>query len=297
MKQSKIKATKKFLKIAEELFCLILGLPLLLVESIVYVVKAKSTNKSLLTVLEGLEVLLYLPIKPIELFFDKLNRHLDKELLKEDADFKSFLRFGLHNRWVVDNKVTIVADFYGNDFNNDVIKLYRAYCKALEIVNEFNKISNEIVHGLHVLDSTIYIQSKTLYEAEHDKKSAGCFYSDSKNIYIKMTDSTIWHLVTLYHEIGHFVDLVVGFGSNNERIHTFQSDYDYELHLAFEKEVKHLRDYAKTNYREFFAVAYEHKMTNGNMRKLSNIDKIINDYLNVFSATIYFLDESNSSAC
>ena len=71
-----------------------------------------------------------------------------------------------------------------------------------------------------------------------------------KTIYISEADATL-------HEFGHFLDYALGFPAEHER-----------LYLA-ESQNSSLRDYAKTNSREFFADCFVHWITySGNEKRM-----------------------------
>lgn len=299
MKQDKTKAMQKALTMLESLIFLIPGILLEVIECAIKKVKTKNDDKIsgfLIYILETIQMVIYLPLSPIQALINKYFNILEKRLIDEDSEFQEFAKSELCKKTLlVDNKVKVTILFKPTDFNDDIYEMYDSYNKAMEIVKELEtKVSDDLKHGMYVLNSRVYIVSKSLYESKNGKRSLGCFYPSDKSIHIKMHSEIKCHLDVLHHEMGHFIDFVVGFDSYNQSFGELQSNYDEILHEVFEEESQFLRGYGRTNYCEFFAVAYEHKMTNGVMDKLKETDNIIKEYLNVFNWVISYIEDDYS---
>ena len=220
--------------------------------------------------------------------------HFIKISLKEiskDEEFREFMNLDFKKSYFVSNKVLVYLHIDTNDYDN-LVNLYEAYNNGLAIMNELDKnVSDDIKRGMNAVDSIVHISSKSIYERYHGETSAGCFDTYDKSINILLIDDLDYSLLTLHHEIGHFIDYVVGFNLEEGCFGVFSSDEDIMLHDAFEVESDFLRDYAKTDYTEFFAVAYEYKMTNGNMSNLKLIDSRIENYLLCFNYMINCIED------
>ena len=234
----------------------------------------------------------------LDVFFESFKRDLGRKAINEDMAFQEFLRLNLNKKFYVDNMVKMDVSLESKDFNDNIHNIYKAYTEVLMLVKELKfNVSDSVKQGLNILDSKIVILSESIYEARFSSESAGCFTMCDKTIYINLSSNSRHNILTLHHEIGHFVDLVAGFNDNCNDFLNYQSHYDYELHEAFEYESNFLRSYAKTDYQEFFAVAYEHKMTGGNMSKLKQINSITDYYLEKFRVNIEYIERCMRLDC
>lgn len=288
MKQNKTKT------ILEAIEILILSIPTLLMclmECTIDKIKVKSNtkiSKYLVIPLRTIQFIMGIPFIIIYFLFDCLFNYIEKKSIRKNAEFQEFIKSNLTKQWLIDDQVKLNVSLESSDFDDDIFAIYEAYTKILKIIEEVKyNVSDDIKYGMIVLNSNIHILSETIYNASHYTGSSGCFFTDNKNIYIKLgLDNTENYIVTLHHEIAHLIDFVVGFNEQNLNFEGYFTSYDNRIHEAFEKEVSFLRDYAKTDYQEFFAVAYAHKMTDGNMINLKQINHIIDWYLETFRYTI-----------
>ena len=230
----------------------------------------------------------------LEALSNKIRKNLKQREIDNNMSFQEFLRINLKNNFLVDGLVKVNVQLESKDFKNNIPTIYKGYVEALRILKEIESNVPYIVkRGMSILDLKIVILSKSLYEAKFKTGSGGCYTCWNQRIYIKLTSDTKWNKVVLHHETGHFIDFVVGYNVYS-KIFDFKSSIDARLHRAYKEEVKHLRDYAKTNYCEFFAVAYEQKMIGGNMGNLEQTNDIINRYLKKFESHIEFLELQSS---
>ena len=83
----------------------------------------------------------------------------------------------------------------------------------------------------------------------------------------------LFGFIVLVHEFGHFLDYALGFPAEHER-----------LYLA-ESQNSSLRDYAKTNSREFFADCFVYWITySGNEKRMETFRNALVEVLRIVEA-------------
>lgn len=211
----------------------------------------------------------------------------DEELVFETDEFISFENFSkqlLCKNFIIDDMVYAKVMLVPCDFNNDKTFMYKAYEAIMEIIDEIKfNIPDIIKTGLDLFDFDIRIYSDFNYNRliKDDSNNLGQFDPNKKTISIRLTPDSKQNITTLHHEIGHFIDFVNGFDSVTEYSDYASSDDD-RIFEAFSNEVWSLRSYAKKSRQEFFAVAYEYKMTGGDMEDLEFTDNAIFHYFKEF---------------
>ena len=257
------------------------------------------------TICNAIEKLLKVTVKPLlwlldytdrtcHLFgYSKTNTSIDNEPSEYDKRLKEMLNDDSYNNFVENNyqdeytvdgvKFTVTLD--DNDYV-DGFDLYDAYKNTISLTDTFVcDIDDYIKTFMIAKNITINLVSKTEYAKYHDAEKYAGFFQPKYNdygvyeravIYVQLVDDLTQEKHTLYHEIGHFIDLMCGCNEDNLFVSNYESDDNFMINEAFKKEASLIREYAEKDASEFFACAYEHMMMKGDMTNLELTQLILN---------------------
>ena len=181
--------------------------------------------------------------------------------------------------------IQVLVDIYEYDYSN-ISDLYTAYQDGLDLIDELRYTVPDHLKKLMVdKKMTIRIFSESTYSKVAPEDSMGYFeykYCNIEKEYVasiklKLTNDLIEDKDTLYHEVGHFLDLVDGANPENLEIMDYESSSNkYMIEQIMEKEAHIIGRGANKSVREFIACAYAYKLAGRDMSQVPLTDNLMN---------------------